>query len=154
MAVIPQFSLNTNNPSEWGRVEAGAGTRDKRRVVVLTAQTTGAGATEIFIDGVTNYRLKLFENSIITVQIVGASLAPTAAGSAGFTGAATASNIAGTVALVGAAVVTKVGNATAALAVTADDTNDALVFTVTPSAAVTTNWEIQLYITEVTDIQT
>lgn len=153
MSAIPQFSMSTYNPSEWGRIEAMQG-QDKRRFVVFRGNTTGAGATELFIDGVTNYRLKLFENSVCVCRFSGASLAPSAAGSAAYTGEVAASNINGTTAVVAAAVVTKVGNATAALAVAADDTNDAITFTVTPSGAVNTYHEIQVWVTDVTDVNT
>lgn len=150
---IPQFKMNVNDPSTWGEIE-GTQEQTKRRFVTFKGRTLDATPTELFIDGVTNYRLKVHDTGVMTAIAQGLVLGPTAATSGGatFTGIA-ATNFAGATVMTTAVTITKVGGATwtgagPTIAITASDANDALTVTVTGIAATVMDWEVTLWVAE------
>jgi hypothetical protein len=93
------------------------------------------------------------DDSVMQVRFQGVCLDMTNAGgtqSRGFSGEVTIQNKNGTTALIGAQVLAAVGAGTGTLAFTADNTNEALILTVTGVAATTLYWEIQCIIVELT----
>ena len=151
MAAIPQFNMSSPNLTEVQRIE---GTQlDKRRVLKLKGVTADATPLEIFVDGVTNNRIGINADSVVTFNALSVARAPTAANSGGYNDVGTIGRFGATTALVGAVTqVAREGNAALALTFTADDTNDALVCTVTGIAATSIRWEVDVYLTESTDI--
>jgi len=146
---IPQFKMNANDPSTEFEI---AGTQEASKNIrcVFRGKTLDGSATELFLDGVTNKRLKVHDPSVMTFRYQAAVLGPAAATSSSGGGVGSISNFAGTTALVGAIVAETQRGAADVVAFTADDTNDTLKLTVTAATAVTKYWEVVVYLSSVT----
>ena len=116
---------------------------------VLRNTTTNATETEIFVDG-SSQQLVIPTGAMFTFVATFAAVGPAGAG-ASYKIEGGIVNNSGTTSFIGVPSKTILGESNAAwdVAVTADDTNDALKFTVTGEAATTIKWVATVLTTEV-----
>lgn len=121
-----------------------------RSPVIVSNVTTNATPTELFIDGVASDRLNIASDTTWAFEILVAARRTDADNeSAAWKFEGAIDNNAGTTALVSAVAETVLANDSAwSVAVTADNTNDALVVTVTGQASKTIQWVARVTIVE------
>lgn len=120
------------------------------RPFIYRGQTIGATPTELFVDGISGQRIKVPTNATLTAVAYMAAHNVTDGVSVSTGNAISIKNVSGTTSLTGTvgpvfATIPSAG-ATATVAYTADNTNDALAVTVTGTAAKTIDYEIAIYI--------
>lgn len=112
------------------------------------AFTSGSTATELFIDGIANYRLGTFDRMTMAVKALVTYNASVAGSNASFDVTATVQNVAGALTLIGTPVVTKAGTSAAGFSVGVDNNAavQALTFTGAGVAGDTNgSWDMQIY---------
>lgn len=122
----------------------------QKSFLIWRCQTTDATPEEMFLDGA-SVRSAIASNRLWTFKIFVSALRDDASEGAGYEFTGCIRNDAGAVALVGTVLAGFVGedDATWDAAVTADNTNDALVITVTGANAKNINWVASGWLTEV-----
>lgn len=132
---------------------------NKRRTFVMQpanqAATSGATATELFINGIQGFRFQLAERSTVMLKLQGAYNCSVAGSNCGFEINLAATNVGGTITILANSTNVKFPNAAvAAIAITADNPTQSLVFTFTGVAG-DANGRIILRcidMTEITDL--
>ena len=168
MATRPRFSkadLASNVPTISGNAmtaelvtQAFPESQQKRKFFDFypanKAATAGATATELFIDGVQNFRFGLAERSTCVIKALVAYNCSVTASNVAFEVTAAYQNVGGTITQVGAPTITKIGASTAAFAIGIDAANQALTFTGTGVAGdANGRWVMGIFaVSEVTDL--
>lgn len=133
--------------------------RDKRQWFNMytpnKAVTAGATATELFIDGMPNFRFVMANKSTVALKLLASYTSDVAANNTGFELFVVGANLGGSVELRGAAVINKLASAsTATITVGVDQATQALTFTAAGVAGDTNGrWNLRcIGISEVTDL--
>lgn len=119
------------------------------------AATSGATATELFIDGVQNFRLRIADRSTCIIKALATYNSAVSANDTGFELTVVARNSGGTLTILGTQLAVKYpGASTASIVATVDNPTQALVFTATGVAGDTNGrWAMSIIgMNEVTDI--
>lgn len=116
------------------------------------AATSGATPAELFIDGVQGFRFRLAERSTVMLTLQGVYNNNVAGSNCGFLINLAATNVGGTITILANSTNVKFPNAAvAAIAITADNPTQSLVFTFTGVAG-DANGQIELRCTDMTEI--
>lgn len=168
MATRPRFNksdIASNVPTTRGNAltaelitQAFPESQQKRKFFDLYPLNKGAiangAATELFIDGVQNYRFGIAERSTCMFKALVTYNNNVAGSNVAFEVTGAYQNVGGVVTAIAAPTVTKIGASTATFAVTIDAANQALIFTGTGVAGdANGRWAMGIFaVTEVTDL--
>ncbi|UTQ79826.1 hypothetical protein [Plectonema phage JingP1] len=117
--------------------------------------TTGATPTELFIDGVQNFRFRVAERSVVTIKAIGVYCPNVDGSMTGFELTVVARNVAGFPLILGTQLQVKYpGASTASIVASVDNATQSLVFTATGIAGDGNGrWAMSIIgVSEVTDI--
>lgn len=125
---------------------------NKRRGYTLTATSVGSVASELFIENINAFRVRLAADSVFIAKIFAVYYSAVPASNATFEVTTSATNVNGTITILGVNAATKFGASAATLAVTYNSINGLNLVGTGVVGDTNGRWEAQVFITEVTDL--